>query len=128
MVIAFASQARVSEAADGWSETVNGLKARLSLEREQKSPFLKVFIEFQNTSDVAGNRKIRFDPKALDLRVTDATEYPAREGERSIQMGCRHYGNHSSCRLREFSVSASAFLGLGIAPRLIALSWTSAHP
>ena len=61
---------------DGWSETVNGLRARLSLERDQKSPFLKVFIEFQNTSDVAGIRKIRFDPKTIEVRVADAAKTP----------------------------------------------------
>jgi hypothetical protein len=76
LVIAFSAQALASDVADGWSETVNGLKARLSFERVQKSPFLKVFIELQNTSDVAGSRKIRFDPKTIDLRVTDAAKNP----------------------------------------------------
>jgi hypothetical protein len=76
LVVVFSAQTRASESADGWSETVNGLKAQLSLERDQKSPFLKVFIELQNTFDVAGIRKIRFDPKAIDLRVTDAANTP----------------------------------------------------
>jgi hypothetical protein len=52
------NKAQGSEAGDGWSERVNGLRGRLSLERDQKSPFVKVFIELQNTSDVAGSRKI----------------------------------------------------------------------
>lgn len=76
LAIAFSAQALASEVADGWSETVNGLKARLSFERDQKSPFLKVFIELQNTSDGAGIRKIRFGPKTLALRVTDAARSP----------------------------------------------------
>jgi hypothetical protein len=76
LVIAFSVQARVSEAEDGWSETVNGLRARLSLEGDQKSPFLKVFIELQNTSDVAGIRKIRFNPKTIELRIADAAKAP----------------------------------------------------
>ena len=70
------AQARASEAPDGWSETVNGLRARLSLERDEKSPFLKVFITFQNTADYVGSRKIRFDPRTFVLRVTDATNTP----------------------------------------------------
>jgi hypothetical protein len=70
------AQAQTAEAPAGWSETVNGLRARLSLERDQKSPFLKVFIAFQNTSDVAAMRKIRFDPQTLVLRVTDAAKTP----------------------------------------------------
>jgi hypothetical protein len=64
------------EVGGGWSEKVNGLRSRMSLEREVNSPFLKVFIELQNTADVAGSRKIRFTPKILDFRVTDAAKNP----------------------------------------------------
>ena len=75
-MIAFLAQARASEAPDGWSEAVNGLRARLSLERDPKSPFLRVFIALQNTSDVAGIRKIRFNPQTIVLRVADAAKTP----------------------------------------------------
>ncbi len=54
-----------------WSEPVNGVRARLSLERQKDSPFLKVFIEFQNTSDTAGIKKIRFIPKTIQAQVMD---------------------------------------------------------
>lgn len=69
-------QTRASEAMDGWSEKFNGLRARLSLEPDPKSPFVKVFIELQNTSDVAGSRKIRFDPKTIEFHVADALGNP----------------------------------------------------
>jgi hypothetical protein len=56
-----------------WSEPVNGLRARLSLERQKDSPFLKVFLELQNTSDVAGIKSVRFTPSALVPVVTSKT-------------------------------------------------------
>lgn len=59
-----------------WSEPVNGLSARLFLEPEIKSPFLKVFIEFKNMADVMGCRKIRFSPDKLSLTVLDAKGGP----------------------------------------------------
>lgn len=60
---------------DGWSEPVNGLRARLAVLPPQKkdSPFCRVFIEFENTADVAGQKKIRFSPEKLSLKVTDHT-------------------------------------------------------
>ena len=54
-----------------WSESVNGLRARLSLERQKDSPFLKVFLELQNTSDVAGIKSVRFTPSAITPVVTN---------------------------------------------------------
>lgn len=59
-----------------WSEATNGVKARLSLERAKDSPFLKIFLEFQNTSDVAGMKEVRFTPDTLLVRVTDETGAP----------------------------------------------------
>lgn len=54
-----------------WSEAVNGLRARLSIEREKDSPFLKIFLEIQNTSDVSGNMAIRFTPDSITPTVTN---------------------------------------------------------
>ena len=54
-----------------WSEIVSGLRARLSMEREKDSPFLKVFLEIQNTSDVAGIKTIRFTPDSIAPVVTN---------------------------------------------------------
>jgi hypothetical protein len=76
MAITLATHAQPRQAADDWSQTVNGLKARLALERDNKSPFVKVFLEIQNTSDTAGLRKIRFEPKTLDLHVADSAGNP----------------------------------------------------
>ena len=59
-----------------WSEPVNGVRARLSLERQKDSPFLKVFIEFHNTSDVAGMKKLRFTPDKIQAQVTDERGTP----------------------------------------------------
>jgi hypothetical protein len=61
-----------------WSEPVNGVRARLSLERQKDSPFLKVFIEFQNTSDVAGMKKLRFTPDTIQAQVTDERGTPLK--------------------------------------------------
>lgn len=54
-----------------WSEAVNGLRARLSIEREKDSPFLKIFLEIQNTSDVSGNKALRFTPDSITPTVTN---------------------------------------------------------
>lgn len=54
-----------------WSDSVNGIRARHSLERQKDSPFLKVFIEFQNTSDTAGIKKVRFSPNTILAQVVD---------------------------------------------------------
>lgn len=61
-----------------WSEAVNGLRARLSLERQEDSPFLKVFVEFQNTSDVAGIRTIRFTPETITPEVIAESGTPLK--------------------------------------------------
>lgn len=61
----------LSAAEPEWSDSMNGLKARLSLERQPDSPFLKIFIEFQAASDVGGIMKVRFSPEALAPQVTD---------------------------------------------------------
>lgn len=61
-----------------WSESVNGVRARLLLERQKDSPFLKIFIEIQNTSDVAGMKKIRFTPAAIQIQVTDESGTPLK--------------------------------------------------
>ena len=52
VLLVFSNSARAEQ--QPWSEEVNGLRARFSIEREKDSPFLKIFIEIQNTSDVAG--------------------------------------------------------------------------
>lgn len=64
-----------------WSEAVNGLRARLSIEREKDSPFLKIFLEIQNTSDVAGIKTIRFTPDSITPTVTNKTD---KELQRAI--------------------------------------------
>jgi hypothetical protein len=56
-----------------WSKPVKGLRARLLVLPSQKaeSPFCRVFIEFENVDDVMGQKKIRFNPDKLSLRVSD---------------------------------------------------------
>jgi hypothetical protein len=54
-----------------WSETGNGLRARLSVERQKDSPFLRIFLEIQNTSEVAGIKTIRFTSESLTPIVID---------------------------------------------------------
>jgi hypothetical protein len=54
-----------------WSNNVDGMRARLSLERQTGSPFLKVSIEFQNTANFAGSRKLRFTPSSIEPLVVD---------------------------------------------------------
>ena len=60
----------------GWSAPVNGLRARLSVVPSDKpdSPFCRVFIEMQNVSNIMGQKKIRFDPDRLELKVTDVKD------------------------------------------------------
>ena len=56
----------------GWSKPVNGLRARLTvLPPEKKPPFCRVYIEFENVDDVIGQKRIRFNPAKLALRVSD---------------------------------------------------------
>lgn len=55
-----------------WSEAVNGLRARFSVTRMNDSPFVKVFLEIQNTSDVMGIRTIRFTGDSITPMVTTA--------------------------------------------------------
>ena len=59
-----------------WSAPVNDVRARLSLERDAHSPFLKLFMEWQNISETAGAKKIRFTPETLKLTVTDQAGTP----------------------------------------------------
>ena len=68
----------LSAAEPEWSERVNGIRARLSLERQKDSPFLKVFIEFQNTSDTAGIKKLRFTPDTILAQVVDENGEPLK--------------------------------------------------
>jgi hypothetical protein len=68
----------------GWSKPIKGLRARLSVQPSQKadSPFCRVFIEFENVDDVAGQKRIRYSPDKLSLRVTDTQgkDLPAANG------------------------------------------------
>lgn len=65
----------------GWSKPVNGLRARLSVlpPQEKDTPFCRVFIEMENTADVAGQMTIRFSPEKLSLKITgeEGKEVPA---------------------------------------------------
>jgi hypothetical protein len=56
-----------------WSKPDKGLRARLHVESSQKSdsPFCRVFIEIDNVDDVAGQKRLRFSPDKLTLRVID---------------------------------------------------------
>jgi hypothetical protein len=56
-----------------WSKPDNGLQARLLVLPSEKpdSPFCRVYLEFQNVSDVAGQKKIKFSPNNLTLAVAD---------------------------------------------------------
>jgi len=60
----------------GWSQPVERLRARLRVlpSDESGSPFCRVFIEFQNVGDVAGQIKIRFNPDKLTLKIADQNE------------------------------------------------------
>jgi hypothetical protein len=67
----------------GWSQPVNGLRARISLvpDYHGDSPFFRVFLEMQHVAKDIGHRNIRFSPSRLDLRVVDQSggEVPAVE-------------------------------------------------
>lgn len=69
---AMASTVQASEDAP-WSKPVNGLRARLLVLPSEKpeSPFCRVYIELQNVSDVAGQKRLRFNPDKLTLIVAD---------------------------------------------------------
>ena len=58
---------------DAWSKPDKGLRGRLFVLPSEKpnSPFCRIFIELQNTENVVGQRKIKFAPEKLDLRVID---------------------------------------------------------
>ena len=56
----------------GWSKPVKGLRARLLvLPAEKAPPFCRIFIEFENVDEIAGQKKIRFNPGKLALRVSN---------------------------------------------------------
>jgi len=78
VIIFIALLAPLLAAEPQWSEPVNGIRARLSLARQKDSPFLKVFIEFQNTSDVAGIKKLRFSPETIRAQVADDNGTPLK--------------------------------------------------
>jgi hypothetical protein len=56
-----------------WSKPVKGLRARLLVLPSEKadSPFCRVFIELENVAEVMGQKKIRFSPDKLSLRVSN---------------------------------------------------------
>jgi hypothetical protein len=64
-----------ARADEKWSEQVNNIRARLCLESDPKSSFLKVFVEFQNVADFMGSIKIRFKPEHLRLEVKDSKDH-----------------------------------------------------
>lgn len=67
-----------------WSQPVKGLRARLLVlpSENSASPFCKVMMEMENVGDVAGQKKIRFDPDRLRLQVVDnqGKELPTANG------------------------------------------------
>jgi hypothetical protein len=67
------SDPQIPEPDTVWSEPVNGLRARLLVLPSEKpqSPFCRVYIEFQNVSDVGNPMKVRFTPDTLGLAVAD---------------------------------------------------------
>jgi hypothetical protein len=79
-----ASAASASDNDTVWSTPVNGLRARLLVLPAKKpdSPFCRVLIEMENVDDVAGQKKIRFNPDRLELHVTDKAgkELPVANG------------------------------------------------
>jgi|GEM_PF-3146282 len=54
-----------------WSNVDDGLKARFFLETQTNRPHLKVSVEFENVSKVAGMMRIPFEPANLQLQVVD---------------------------------------------------------
>jgi hypothetical protein len=67
-----------------WSRPVKGLRARLSVQPPQptNSPFCRVSVEFQNVDDALGQKRIRFTPDRLALRVRnkEGKELPLANG------------------------------------------------
>ena len=67
-----------------WSEPVNGLRARLLVlpAKPGEAPFCRVMIEMENVSDNGGQKRIRFHPDKLKLRVVDqdGQELPSANG------------------------------------------------
>jgi len=72
-LLSVASAALASADDIGWSKPINGLRTRLLVLPSPKdnAPFCRVFIEFENVDDVAGQKRIRFSPGKLSLRVSD---------------------------------------------------------
>ena len=59
-----------------WSEAVNGLQARIVLERSQVSngtPIIATYLKLRNASDVMNPLTIPWDGKLMKFRVVDAT-------------------------------------------------------
>ncbi|HEV3272661.1 MAG TPA: hypothetical protein VGZ93_10820 [Candidatus Methylacidiphilales bacterium] len=57
-----------------WSKPVNGLRGKLIIPADQKrtgDPFVRVYLEFQNTMNVLGDRKIRYTEDALAMHIAD---------------------------------------------------------
>ncbi len=75
VLLLLVSGATAADKEPAWSPAVNGLCARLVVMPPEKadSPFCRVLIEMENVDDVAGQKKIRFAPDKLALRVKDET-------------------------------------------------------
>jgi hypothetical protein len=72
---------------ESWSKPVDGLRGRLVVPTDQKldkDPFVRIYLELQNTLNVLGDRKIRYTDEALSLKVTD-------ESGRTIPGSCSGY-------------------------------------
>jgi hypothetical protein len=56
-----------------WSDSVNGLRARLIVfsPRQKGDENYRVLIEFENTVNILGQRRIRFSPDNLEIHVSD---------------------------------------------------------
>jgi hypothetical protein len=68
-----------------WSPPVNGLRARLLVlppRGSSATPFDRVFVEFENVGDVAGQKRVRFIPERIRFRVVDqgGKELPTASG------------------------------------------------
>jgi hypothetical protein len=66
---------RADDDATGWSKPVDGLRARLVIPADQKrdgDPFIRVYLELQNTYKAQGDRKFRYtDDRVISVHVTD---------------------------------------------------------
>jgi hypothetical protein len=88
MAAVFSSRAADSPTKDGWSETVNGLRARLAFEEGHifnGTHVPEVYLELHNASDVGNPMEFDFDAgKFLHLDLRSSNDKPGPKPDRDI--------------------------------------------